>query len=136
MEKLRRLFLKNFRKLLFVCIFLTCLLYINCLPISSNEIIETLENSFCYIGFSFLTYFYAYINCFTGAYEVFGKMPFIRYHIFMILGAVFVIVFISGFYIAIKTRKIEVFSFTIPTLLGAYIGGKTVDYINKKMEDN
>jgi hypothetical protein len=136
MEYLRSLLLKYFKKILFTCIVLTCLLYFYCLPLSCNEFFEIIRGSLLYIGFSIIMYFSVVLNCFTGAYEFFKKASFIKYSIFIMLGSFFVFMFIIGFVSTIMTRNFKVYSFTIPALIGAYIGGKSVDYIDKKMKNN
>lgn len=135
MENIRKQFLKNAKMLMLICITLTCLLYMYCSPINNNEIFSILRGSLIYIGFSIFMYFSVCINCFTGAYEFF-KVPYIKYSVFIMLGSIFAFVVIFGFISTIMTRRLDVFSFSIPALIGAYIGCKSVDYIDKRSQDN
>ena len=132
MEYIRCLFLEKFKKLLYICVGLTCLFYIYCFPVSIDEILSIIKGGLMYIGFALFMYFSVCVNCFTGAYEILNKVPSIRYSVFIMLGSIFIALLILGFIGTIITRNFEIFPFTIPALIGAYIGCKSVDYINKK----
>lgn len=136
MEYIRYWFLRNFKKLLYICVSLTCLFFIYCWPISIDEIVDVLKGSLTYIGFSLFMYFSVRLNCFTGAYDYFSKASYIKYSVFIMLGSLFIALLVFGFICSLITKKIEIFSMTIPALIGAYIGCKSVDYVNKKKENH
>lgn len=135
MEYLRIFLLKNFRTIFIICVGLTCLLYIYCSPLSGDELLEILKGSLLYIGFSIFMYLSVLLNCFTGAYEFFNKVPYVKYSVFIMLGSIFAFLFVFGFVSTILTRNFEIYSFTMPALIGAYIGGKSVDCIDKRTQD-
>lgn len=134
MEIIRFWFIKHFKMILCICILLHVLLCIYCWPLNMSDFIDTLRASLMYLGFSLFLYVGVMLNCFTGAYEVFKKIPLIEYHTFIMLGSVFLLLSIGGLIGTLITHKIDSFSLTIAALIGTYIGSKTVDYIKNKMD--